>query len=243
VVKLVVAYDGTDFRGFAAQPGQRTVAGDLCAALEQILRQPVELTCAGRTDAGVHAWGQVVSFDAPDGSDPGRMQDSLNAMLGPEIVVRTADWAPGDFDARFSATWRCYRYTVLNRAVPDPFRARTAWWIEQPLDIRRLMLGADVFIGGHDFASFCRRGPDGSTTTRRVLDSRWIDDGDGILRYEIRATAFCWQMARSIVGTLVEVGSGKRTPGELTGVLRARDRACAGQLAPAHGLCLWEVGY
>ena len=241
-VRLVVAYDGTDFHGFAAQSGVRTVGGVLGAALEKVLRHPVELSCAGRTDRGVHAWGQVVSFDAEPGLDEWRLQRSVTSMLQPEVVVRSCELVQPGFDARRSATWREYRYTVVNRPVPDPFRDRFSWWVPEPLDLRALRLGADPFVGEHDFASFCRKGPEGSTTVRRVLRSRWIDEGDGVLRYEIRATAFCWQMVRSIVGTLVDVGVGRRKPGEVLGVLRARDRAAVGNLAPPSGLCLWEVG-
>ena len=243
---MVVAYDGTGFRGFAAQPSQprtRTVGGALGGAIEKVLRHPVELTCAGRTDAGVHARGQVVSFEAEPGLDPWRLQAALNSMLGPEIVVRTVDVVAAGFDARRSATARTYHYTIVNRPEPDPFLARYAWWVSEPLDLRVLRLAADVFVGEHDFASFCRKGPEGSSTVRVVHTSRWHDDGDGVLRYEIRSGAFCWQMVRSIVGTLVEVGSGKRRPGDLLAIVRAGDRAAAGQLAPPHGLCLWEVEY
>jgi tRNA pseudouridine38-40 synthase len=164
-------------------------------------------------------------------------------MLGPEIVVRAADLVDASFDARRSATARSYVYTIVNRDAPDPFLARYAWWVAEPLDLSLLRLAADVFVGEHDFAAFCRKGPEGSTTTRRVLASRWRDDGEGVLRFEIRSNAFCWQMVRAIVGTLVEVGNGKRRPGELMAVLRGADRAAAGQLAPPHGLCLWDVEY
>jgi tRNA pseudouridine38-40 synthase len=246
VVKLVLAYDGTDFSGFAAQPGQpgvRTVGGTLGHAIGKILRHDVELACAGRTDAGVHGWGQVVSFPSEPGLDPWRLQSAVNSMLGPEIVVREAELVGPGFDARRSAVWRHYRYTVLNRPVTDPFRDRFAWWVPEPLDLRALRLAADPFVGVHDFASFCRKGPEGTSTERRVLLSRWVDEGDGALRYEIRANAFCWQMVRAIVGTLVEVGMGRRVPGGMLTALRARDRSAAGQLAPPRGLCLWEVGY
>lgn len=247
-VRMVVAYDGTDFSGFAPQPGQpavRTVGGVLTEAVSKVVRTPVELTCAGRTDAGVHAWGQVVSFPVPAGAapDPGRLGSAVTSMLGPEVVVRSCEVVAGAFDARRDARWRRYRYTIVNRPVPDPFRDRYAWWVPEPLDLRVLRLAADPFVGEHDFASFCRRGPEGTTTVRRVLDSTWVDEGDGVLRYEIRATAFCWQMVRSIVGTLVEAGLGRRTAGEMLAILRARRRDAAGPVAPPRGLCLWEVGY
>lgn len=243
VCRLVLAYDGTGFRGFAEQPGQQTVAGALRKALAKVLRTEVELACAGRTDAGVHAWGQVVSFPAPPGVDVDRVRASLNGMLGPEVVVRTAELVPAGFDARHSARWRSYRYTIVNRPVADPFLARYAWHVAAPLDLPALRLAADPFVGEHDFASFCRKGPEGSTTVRRVAESTWLALADDVLRYDIRAGSFCWQMVRSIVGTLVDVGLGKRTPGDMLSVLRAGDRAAAGAVAPAQGLCLWDVGY
>jgi len=242
--KLAIAYDGTAFRGFAAQADVRTVQGVLVRALQRVLRhEPAGFACAGRTDAGVHAWGQVVSFDADPGIDPWRIQQALNGMLAPEVVVREAELVDGSFDARRSARWRTYRYTVLNRPTPDPFLARFAWWVPEPLELSALRLGADPFVGEHDFAAFCRKGPEGSSSTRRVVESRWSELDDGLLRYEIVANAFCWQMVRSVVGTLVEVGTAKRTPGEIMAILRSRDRSAAGQVAPPHGLCLWEVGY
>lgn len=243
-VALTIAYDGTDFRGFAAQPEQRTVAGELGAALDLVLRGDVaDLVCAGRTDAGVHAWGQVVSFSTATGPDPARLAASLTRRLGPEIVVRDARIVAADFDARHAAVARTYRYTVVNRPAPDPFLARTAWWVPEPLDPTLLRLAADVFVGEHDFAAFCRRGPEGTTTVRRVLRSHWDLLPDGVLRYEVRGTAFCWQMVRSVVGTLVDIGRGRRTPGEVLGILRSRDRARAASPAPPHGLCLWAVDY
>ena len=245
-VKLVVAYDGTDFSGFAPQPGQsgvRTVGGVLGQAIGKVLRHDVQLACAGRTDAGVHAWGQVVSFASEPGLDPWRLQSAVTSMLGPEVVIRSAELVEPSFDARHSAQWRAYRYTILNRSVPDPFRDRFTWWVPDALDLRALRLAADPFMGEHDFASFCRKGPEGTSTVRRILASHWVDEGDGLLRYEIRAGAFCWQMVRSIVGTLVAVGTGKLRPGDVMAILRARDREAAGPLAPPRGLCLWEVGY
>ena len=248
-VRLLVAYDGREFHGFAVQPNVRTVAGTLAAALERVLGHAVELTAAGRTDTGVHAWGQVVSFDAAaERFDADKVRAAVNSVCGPAIVVREARIAAPDFDARFSATFRRYRYTVLNREVPDPFLAATAWRIAQPLSVPLLQLACDPLLGEHDFGAFCRRpksDPDASLV-RRVLDARWeVDEeaGEGVLRFWIEATAFCHQMVRSLVGTLVDVGLGRRTAADVGAALRSRDRAAAGPVAPPHGLCLWEVGY
>jgi len=248
-VRLTVAYDGTGFRGFAANPGVVTVAGALADAIGRVLRVPVELTCAGRTDAGVHARGQVVTFDAPaEGLDLERLVRSVNGLCAPAIAVHSPDVVAPDFDARFSARWRRYRYTVLNRPEPDPFMAATSWHVPQPLDGRAMQLASDPFVGEHDFASFCRKpkvadGEEAPPTVRRVFEAGWSDVGDGILQFEIRANAFCHQMVRSIVGLLVDVGAGRRRAGEVLGVLRAGDRAGVPNVAPPHGLCLWEVGY
>lgn len=242
-VRMTVAYDGRGFRGFAMQQEVKTVGGELTAAMRKVLGYPVELTCAGRTDAGVHAWGQVVTFDARDDADLDALQRSLNKMLGPAIVVREAVVAAPDFDARRSALGRRYRYTVLNRPVPDPFQAGTAWHVEQPLDVRAMELACDPLIGEHDFSSFCRRMDENASMVRRVREACWIDLGDGILRFEIEASSFCQQMVRALVGTLVAVGTGTKKAGDMAFVLRSRDRSRAGQLAPPHGLCLWEVSY
>lgn len=226
----------------------KTVGGTLGAVLERVLGHSVELTCAGRTDAGVHAWGQVVSFDAwGEAADPAVLQRAVNRQCGPRIVVRDAGVAPEGFDARRWARSRRYRYTVLNRPVADPFLAATAWHVEEPLHLPAMRLACDPLLGEHDFSSFCRRprtssGKPGSLV-RRVLDAGWRDLGHGLLRFEIEATSFCHQMVRSVVGTLVETGTGRKRAGEVRAIVEARDRAAAGQLAPAHGLCLWEVRY
>ncbi len=243
-MRLVVAYDGTGFHGFALQPGLTTVGGALAGALERHLRHTVELTCAGRTDAGVHAWGQVVSFDARADVDPAGLQRSVNRALRPRVVVRAAEIAAEGFDARRGATGRRYRYTVRNHPVADPFTAGTAWHVERPLDLGAMRLACDPLYGEHDFSSFCRRPPvPGASLVRVVREARWVVSDHGLLRFEIEASSFCHQMVRSIVGTLVDVGLGKRKAGEMTGVIRSGSRSVAGQLAPAHGLCLWEVNY
>jgi tRNA pseudouridine38-40 synthase len=242
-LRLLVAYDGGGFHGFAAQAGVRTVGGAMAAALERHLRHTVELTCAGRTDAGVHGWGQVVSFEARADADPAAIQRALNRALRPSIVIREAEVAEGGFDARRSATSREYRYRVLNRPVPDPFQASTSWHVPVPLDLVGMRLACDPLVGEHDFSSFCRRASPASSLVRRVRFARWVEEGEGILRFEIAASAFCHQMVRSVVGTLVEVGRGKRRAGEVSGILQARARSAAGQPAPPHGLCLWSVRY
>jgi tRNA pseudouridine38-40 synthase len=248
--RLTVAYDGSGFRGFAVNPGVPTVMGTLAEAVATVVRRPVELTGAGRTDAGVHAWGQVVSGDLPDGTDLADLQRRLNKLCAPAIAVREARWADdADFDARFSASWRHYRYDVWNAPTPNPLLAGRAWWVPHPLARWALQAACDPLIGEHDFASFCRRpkvdvGQPEPSLVRRVLLARWstLDDPDH-LRFEIRANAFCHQMVRSIVGTLVDVGAGKASPGDVRGMLLARDREAAGQVAPPYGLALWEVGY
>jgi tRNA pseudouridine38-40 synthase len=243
-MRMVVAYDGTDFRGFALQPGVATVAGAICAALERALRHTVELTCAGRTDAGVHAWGQVVSFEARADADPVALQRSLNRALRPAIVVRELSIAQQGFDARRWATGRTYWYTVRNDPVADPFSARTAWHVPDPLDLAAMRLACDPLIGDHDFSSFCRRPPvQDASLVRRVRDARWVELGGSTLRFEIEASSFCHQMVRSVVGTLVDVGLGKKRAGDMAFIIRSRSRQAAGQMAPAHGLCLQEVSY
>jgi tRNA pseudouridine38-40 synthase len=247
-LRLVLAYDGGPFHGFAVNEGVTTVAGVLTEALRTVLGHDVVLTCAGRTDKGVHARAQVVTFDAPVGSaDPARLVRSLNRLCAPSIAITAAEVVAGDFDARFSATARRYRYLVHNAPTPDPFLVDRAWHVERPLNLDAMVLACDPFIGEHDFAAFCRRPKrrDGepASLVRRVTEARWADDGDGLLRFEIEASSFCHQMVRSVVGTIVEVGLGRRRPGDLLGVIRSGDRDRAGDLAPPQGLTLWTVRY
>ena len=246
--RLLVAYDGSAFHGFAPNEGVETVAGTLVAVIGRVVRRTVELTGAGRTDAGVHGWGQVVSLDLPQGTDLDDLARRVNKMAGPRVVIRRAEWTDEEFDARFSARWRHYRYHVLLTPQPDPFRAATTWHVGRPLDVSNMQLACDPLIGEHDFSSFCRRpkprpGVTPPSMMRRVILARWSEPEPDLLRFEIRANAFCHQMVRSIVGLLVDVGLGRRRAGEVNGVLHAHDRQAAGQVAPPHGLVLWEVGY
>jgi tRNA pseudouridine38-40 synthase len=276
--RLKVAYDGSGFHGFAAQDGQRTVAGVLTEALARTTRTDVSLTCAGRTDAGVHALDQVVHFDIPAdiaaSLDPESVVKSCNSQLSPAVVVREAEVAPAGFDARHSATARRYRYLVVNAGVADPLLAGLVWHVVDPLDLRSMVAAADALLGEHDFRAFCRRVP-GTTPDdpihRRVIDARWseLSASEGtqsirtsrrappspgstpalnptvgrLLAFEIEANAFCHQMVRSLVGTLVDVGRGRKRPSDIMWILRSADRQQASQPAPPQGLTLTAVRY
>jgi tRNA pseudouridine38-40 synthase len=248
-VRLTVAYDGAGFHGFAANPGVRTVMGELAGAVATVVRQPVGLIGAGRTDAGVHAWGQVVSGDLPADVDLADLGRRLNKLCAPSIAVRDLAWVDDGFDARFSASWRHYRYDIWNGPAPNPLLGGRAWWVHQPLARWAMQAACDPLIGEHDFSSFCRRpkvadGEPEPSLVRRVVQARWSELDDAAhLRFEIRGTSFCHQMVRSIVGTLVDVGTGKLSPGDVRGILVRRDREAAGPVAPPYGLVLWEVGY
>jgi len=249
--RLLVAYNGAAFHGFALTPGTVTVAQTLNDTIEQVTGSPVAVLGAGRTDAGVHAWGQVVHVDLSDTTDLDRLVFSVNSLLDPDIVIRKCEWVTQEFDARHSALWREYRYTVLNAPVNNPFLAATSWHIRRPLSVPLMQLATDSIIGLHDFSSFCRqpqqsgvnRNAEGPSMMRRVHVAQWHDAGNGILTFDIRANAFCHQMVRSIVGTLVDVGLGRRKAGEMSGVLRAMSRLNTPHIAPPQGLCLMDVGY
>jgi tRNA pseudouridine38-40 synthase len=283
---MVIAYEGSGFRGFARQPGQRTVSGELSRAISNFCRHKVDLVCAGRTDSGVHAQGQVVHADLDPSIDPVALKRAVNRQLSPEVVVRSLVVAPTGFDARHSATSRYYRYLVLEAPEPDPLLAGFVWHVPDALDLRAMRAAGDALLGEHDFSAFCRRPPDhpkDSPITRRVLDTRWSvasfldresgnladfgdqdsghqdsghqdsgdqDSGDQdsgepgrLLRFDIRATSFCHQMVRSIVGVLVEVGRGRMRPSDIPRLLASGNRQGAKVLAPPHGLCLIGVDY
>jgi tRNA pseudouridine38-40 synthase len=248
-VRLLVAYDGTDLHGFAESAGVRTVLGELSAAVARVVRAPVALTGAGRTDAGVHAWGQVVSGEIPADTELRRLQRSVSRLCGPEIVVRQASWAPPDFDARFSATSRRYRYHVWNDPTPNPLLADLSWHVHRPLDLEAMEAATPPLLGEHDFSSFCRKPkmPDGmepASLVRILHEAGWSRvDASPMLRFEIAGSAFCHQMVRSIVGTLVDVGLGRIDPTSVPAILAARSRDAAGGVAPPTGLVLWAVGY
>jgi tRNA pseudouridine38-40 synthase len=240
-LRLVVAYDGASFSGFARQRDRRTVQGELEATLRRVAKRPVVTVGAGRTDAGVHARGQVVHADVPAGLDPDRVRRALNGGLGPAIVVREAAWAPPGFDARLSARRRTDVYRVDDSGEPDPLlRGFVLAW-PRPLDLARMREAARPLLGVHDFAAFCRS-RSGATTTRR-LRSLGVRRRHGLVEVRLVADAFCWQMVRGIVGHLLMVGDGRRDPASTAAVLAAGDRSRAGNIAPAHGLVLEAVTY
>jgi tRNA pseudouridine38-40 synthase len=238
--RLTISYDGTDFHGYAVQPNVRTVQGELEKALRHHTGG-VETHVAGRTDAGVHAIGQVVSFTTATDLDADRVRRSLNRQLGPEIAVLMAGAAPDDFHARFSATGRSYRYTILNREVPNPFRARTSWHVPDPLDLAAMNAAAAAFVGEHDFASFCRKADD-TATVRRVDWAAWRR-ADTTVVFDVAASSFCHQMVRSLVAQCVDVGRGRVEATSIPAVMAARNRNASRGAAPPHGLSLVAVAY
>jgi len=240
-LRLVVAYDGGPFSGFARQRDRHTVQGELEAVLSRLAKQPVRTVGAGRTDAGVHARGQVVHADVPARLDPERVRRALNGGLGPAIVVGEAAWAPPGFDARLSARRRTYVYRVDDSGSPDPLlRGFVLAW-PRPLSVPRMREAARPLVGEHDFAAFCRSRA-GATTTRR-LRSVTVRRSRGLVEVRMVADAFCWQMVRSIVGHLLQVGDGRRDPATTAAVLAGGDRLAVGNVAPAHGLVLESVTY
>jgi tRNA pseudouridine38-40 synthase len=239
--RLIVEYDGTDFQGWQIQPGVRTVQGTLEDALARLLGRSTRVAAAGRTDAGVHATGQVVCFHSERDVPPERLLRALNALTPVDLAVRAADAVPDDFDPRRAARRRRYVYRIWNRAAASPFWRRYAWHVPRPLELAPMRSAAAALVGEHDFSSFRAAGCAATHPIRRVLRSEVQRSGD-LLTYEIEATAFLRHMVRNIVGTLVEIGQGRRSA-DLAALLAARDRAQAAATAPGQGLCLAEIRY
>jgi len=239
---MVVEYDGTDYFGWQVQPDQPTIQESLERALRRILGHPVRVEAAGRTDAGVHALGQVAAFSTKRTPDPRTLQRGVNALASPGIVVRELFEVDGGFDPRRDARRRTYEYRIDDRPWPSPFRSRYTWHARGPLDVEAMALAAESLVGDHDFRSFQAAGCDAEHPLRTVFESA-LERRDGEIVYRIAATAFLRHMVRNIVGTLVEVGRHKRTAGDFLDLLASHDRRLAGATAPPRGLCLIRVEY
>jgi tRNA pseudouridine38-40 synthase len=250
-LRMQIGYDGTDFAGWARQPGRRTVCGVLEETLGTVLRAPVTLTVAGRTDAGVHAIGQVAHLDVPDtalqtrsiAGDPANLVRRLAKMLPPDVRVKDIETAPEEFDARFSALRRHYEYRLSDDpwgAEPVAARTTAAW--TRPLNVDLMQEASAHLLGLNDFAAFCKR-RDGATTVRELQQFDWQRDDYGVLVAQVSADAFCWSMVRSLVGAVAAVGEGRRSAKWCADLLRQRSRSSEVPVAPACGLSLVGVDY
>ncbi|MFD5144955.1 tRNA pseudouridine(38-40) synthase TruA [Streptomyces sp. NPDC058401] len=247
-VRLDLSYDGKDFSGWAKQRVLRTVQGELESALQTVMRlpDPVELTVAGRTDAGVHARGQVAQFDVRDevwAEHQDKLLRRLAGRLPHDVRVWEAAEAPAGFNARFSAIWRRYAYRVGDhQAGVDPLRRGHVFWYQWPLDVDAMNEAAAALVGEHDFAAYCKK-REGATTIRTLQQLSWERDAEGIITATVRADAFCHNMVRSLVGALLHVGDGHRTTDWPGKVLAAAVRDSSVHVVKPHGLTLEEVGY
>ena len=253
-IRMDLAYEGTDFHGWASQPGLRTVQGTLEAALATLLRVPaVAVVCAGRTDTGVHARGQVTHLEVDEDTlgaagrsgqpVPEALLPRLNGILPPDVRVRRVVAAPDGFDARFSALWRRYSYRVADRAASvDPLARRHVLAWPRPLDLEAMNDASAALLGEHDFASFCKQ-REGATTIRTLLELGWHRSPDGLVVATVRADAFCHSMVRSLVGCLLAVGEGRRPAAWAGEILQAEVRDPSVTVVHAHGLTLEEVRY
>ncbi|HZT09295.1 MAG TPA: tRNA pseudouridine(38-40) synthase TruA [Chloroflexota bacterium] len=247
-VRLDIAYDGTDFRGFAPQPGARTVGGQLETVLQRVLGEPVRVTPAGRTDAGVHALAQVVSFTCSSSISGAELKRALNALVDDDLYVRAVSDAPDGFDARRSARSRAYRYTIWNAPEPNLWKRRWVEHVPASLDVEAMDAACQALVGTHDFAAFHTHKTQDDwprSTVRTVRAASWrrgADDGPDV-QFTIEADAFLRHMVRTIVGTSILIGLGKAPPQELAESMKQKERAGAGPTAPARGLTLLGVTY
>ncbi|WUH91449.1 tRNA pseudouridine(38-40) synthase TruA [Streptomyces sp. NBC_00433] len=247
-VRLDLAYDGAEFSGWAKQRTRRTVQGELESAIATVLRlpDPVELTVAGRTDAGVHARGQVAHVDLPAdvwAAEHDKLRRRLAGRLPWDVRVFGVREAPAGFNARFSAIWRRYAYRVGDHpGGVDPLLRGHVLWHDRPVDVDAMNAAASLLLGEHDFAAYCKK-REGATTIRTLLDVRWVRRDDGVAVATVRADAFCHNMVRALVGAMILVGDGHRAVGFPAEVLAGRVRHSAVNVVRPHGLTLEEVGY
>jgi tRNA pseudouridine38-40 synthase len=244
-LKLTLEYVGAAYHGWQVQPGLPTVQGTLEEKLGVILRAPVSVRGAARTDAGVHALGQVASLTVPEGTDPAALRRSLNALLPGDIAVRTVESVPAEFHARHSARGRIYRYRVLTGDAISPFDRGFAGHVRLPLDVEAMDEAAGRLIGTHDFSSFRAAGDTSESPVKEIRSSRVerAPGRDDLIVYTVEASSFLQHMVRALAGTLIEVGRGRRKPSAMVEILAGRNRSLAGPTAPARGLFLVKVLY
>lgn len=241
-IRILIEYDGTNYSGWQLQSGQDSIQARIEAALAQIFSQPVRVHGSGRTDAGVHALGQVAAFTLPRPFDPAELNRALNANLPADIVILEAQAAADSFDPRRHARSRVYEYRVLNQRWPSAFDYRYCWHLRESLDLARMNEAARLFLGEHDFAAFRTLGTEVKSTVRRVDVSEWRREGVRLI-YRVEASSFLRHMVRTMVAAMVEVGRGKFEPRFVSELLQAKERAMAPAAAPPSGLFLVEVHY
>ena len=241
-IKLTVEYDGTDYHGWQIQANQKTVQAVLEKAVSTLVGRPTRIIGSGRTDAGVHALGQVANFMSDKGFEPHRFQRALNALTPDDVCVKAVEVVPDSFHARRHGRSRIYEYRIWNRSSPSPFQLRYAWHVHDRLDIAAMGQAITCLAGEHDFSSFRGAGCDAAHPIRTVYASS-MTRSDDLIVFTVEATAFLRHMVRNLVGTLVEVGRQQRSPESFAALLDARDRTQAGMKAPAQGLFLNEVKY
>lgn len=242
-LKMTLAYDGTDFAGYQIQPNARTVQGELEKALMKMHKgQHIRTTASGRTDAGVHARGQVVHFDSDLDIPEKNWLKAIQANVPEDIVIRKVEYVHDDFHARFDVKKREYRYRVLASETLDVFRRLYAYHVPNPLDVDAMQEALTYVIGTHDFTSFCSMKTDVEEKTRTIYNAELFQDNDEII-FRFVGNGFLYNMVRILVGTTLEIGMGKRRASDMHTILASRSRKQAGKTAPPHGLCLWSVSY
>ena len=241
--RLTLEYDGADFQGWQVQPGGRTVQGALEQAIGRVTSKRVRVIGAGRTDAGVHAEGQVASVRVETNLAPAALRHALNGVLPADVAVSEALVVPEEFDACRDARGKLYRYSIWNSAILSPLRRRRSLPLRRPLDLAAVGEAARLLVGTHDFASFQSSGSQVKTTVRTLTRCEAVGEVPGLVEIFVEGSGFLRHMVRTLAGTLIEVGSGRRAPDSLPGILAARDRARAGPTAPALGLTLVRVNY
>ncbi|MBL8182026.1 MAG: tRNA pseudouridine(38-40) synthase TruA [Blastocatellia bacterium] len=245
--KLTIQYDGTDFHGWQVQENSRTIQGELERVIGMIEDAPVTVVGSGRTDAGVHAEGQIANVKMARPFTPEKLRNAINGNLWRDIRIMKVETVPDEFHARFSATGKTYRYRIVNAPVMSPFWRRFAHHEQKPLDVDRMTSAAQLFLGEHDWTAFASAQADGESRIRTItnvaIETRWDERGGSIIEFSISATGFLRYMVRSIAGTLLEVGQGIKDSDTIQTAIITGDRNLCGKTAPAQGLTLVKVDY